>query len=163
MPMTTCACGAEFFAVSQGESRCKGCGQLYLDGSVVQGPEGAGPDPALAALASITLTTGYTIAGREIEREVEIVTAECVFGHHVLKDLAAGLRDFFGGRSGTVQNTLRDCRKTALAELRKEAAEVGGDAVIGVDLDYGELGGGGSTMLFLVASGTAVKLKPQGV
>ena len=33
--------------------------------------------------------------------------------------------------------------------------EVGGNAVIGVDLDYGEISGGG---LFLVANGTAVSL-----
>lgn len=162
MPMTSCVCGTEFFVISQGECRCKGCGQLYLDGEIVKGPDAAGPDPVLAALAGITLTTGYAVAGREIEREIDIVTAECAFGHHVIKDLAASMRDFFGGRSGTVQTTLRDCRKTALAELRKEALAVGADAVIGVDLDYGEMGSGGTAMLFLVASGTAVKLKPQG-
>ena len=36
---------------------------------------------------------------------------------------------------------------------------IGADAVIGVDLDYSEFSGGGKSMLFIVASGTAVKLK----
>ena len=158
MPMVTCSCGAEFFAASRGGARCKACGQAYQDGSPVEGA--VEPPPGPAEIARVLLTTGYMIAGREIDREIDVITAECAFGHNILKDIAASARDFFGGRSGTVQNTLRDCRKVALTELRKEALEAGADAVIGVDLDYGEIGSGGSTMLFLVASGTAVKLKP---
>lgn len=44
----------------------------------------------------------------------------------------------------------------ARQELRKEAEELGANAVIGVRLDYSEFSGGGKSMLFLVASGTAV-------
>ena len=44
-------------------------------------------------------------------------------------------------------------------ELKKEAYEIGADGVIGVDLDYSEFSGGGKSMLFLVASGTAVTFK----
>ena len=65
------------------------------------------------------------------------------------------IRDFVGGRSKAVQKTLRDSRRTALYELKKEAYEVGANAVVGVDLDYVELSLGGS-MVMLVASGTAV-------
>ena len=54
-----------------------------------------------------------------------------------------------------MQKTLRDSRRTALYELKKEAYEVGANAVVGVDLDYVELSLGGS-MVMLVASGTAV-------
>lgn len=41
---------------------------------------------------------------------------------------------------------------------RQEAHALGAEAVVGVDLDYSEISGGGKSMLFLVASGTAVKL-----
>lgn len=41
-------------------------------------------------------------------------------------------------------------------ELKMEAARSGANAVIAVDLDYQEMGATGSTMLMLVASGTAV-------
>ncbi|WP_083906745.1 heavy metal-binding domain-containing protein [Octadecabacter arcticus] len=51
--------------------------------------------------------------------------------------------------------TQRDTRRTALYELKREAYEVGANAVVGVDLDYVELSGAGS-MVMLVASGTAV-------
>ena len=39
------------------------------------------------------------------------------------------------------------------------AAGLSADAVVGVDLDYNEISGGGKGMVFLVASGTAVRLR----
>lgn len=106
-------------------------------------------------IASIILTT-EAAAPFEIVERIDIVTAECAFGMNIFKDLFAGLRDVFGGRSEAVQKTMRDARKTALHELRREAYEIGANAVIGVDLDYVELSGAGN-MVMLVASGTAVK------
>ncbi|EAP79915.1 hypothetical protein NAS141_14603 [Sulfitobacter sp. NAS-14.1] len=76
---------------------------------------------------------------------------------NVFKDLFAGIRDIVGGRSEAVQSTMRDSRRTALYELKKEAHRVGANAVVGVDLDYVELSGAGS-MVLLVASGTAVRI-----
>ncbi len=112
-----------------------------------------------SAAADIILTTSYSVAGREIESEIEILTAECVFGMNIFKDLLAGVRDIFGGRSAATQTVLRDARRIALTELRREALMVGGDAVIAIDLDYQELSGGGKLgMLMIVASGTAVRL-----
>lgn len=72
--------------------------------------------------------------------------------------MAVPSNDTFGGRSKTMQDGLREARKTALSELRLEAQALGADAVVGIDLDYSEISGGGKSMLFLVASGTAVKL-----
>ena len=69
----------------------------------------------------------------------------------------AGIRDIVGGRAGAYENSLRDARQTALAELAAEARNMGADAVIGIDLDYEVLGKEGS-MLMVTASGTAVKL-----
>jgi len=51
---------------------------------------------------------------------------------------------------------LRDSRRVCLTELRREALIAGANAVIGVDLDYSEISGDDKSMLFLVASGTAV-------
>lgn len=78
---------------------------------------------------------------------------------NVFKDIFAGVRDVVGGRSETTQNVLRDSRKTVLKELRKEAYAIGANAVVGVDLSYSEFSGGGKSMLFVVASGTAIVAK----
>jgi uncharacterized protein YbjQ (UPF0145 family) len=94
----------------------------------------------------------------EIVERIEIITAECAYGMHIFKDLFAGVRDIVGGRSKAVQKTMREARRTALLELKREAHAVGANAVVGVDLDYVELSSPGS-MVMLVASGTAVKAK----
>lgn len=111
-----------------------------------------------AAHRAIILTTEASHNLPVLER-LDIITAECVIGMHLFKDIASAFRDTFGGRSQLMQDGLRDARKTALAELRREAHLLGADAVVGVDLDYSEISGGGKSMLFLVASGTAVKLQ----
>ena len=78
---------------------------------------------------------------------------------NIFKDLFAGVRNIVGGRSKAVQDTMRDARRTTLYELKKEAHAVGANAVVGVDLDYVELAGAGSSMVMLVASGTAVVIE----
>nr|MCW1955218.1 heavy metal-binding domain-containing protein [Roseobacter sp.] len=91
-----------------------------------------------ASIDAILLTT-ETAPNLNITRRIEIVTAECAFGMNIFKDLFAGVRDIVGGRSEAVQKTMRDSRRTALYELKREAYEVGANAVVGVDLDYVEL------------------------
>ena len=113
-----------------------------------------------AEIESILLTT-ETAPNLNIIKRIEIVTAECAFGMNIFKDLFAGVRDIVGGRSEAVQKTMRDSRRTALYELKREAYEVGANAVVGVDLDYVELAGTGSSMVMLVASGTAVVIEGE--
>jgi uncharacterized protein YbjQ (UPF0145 family) len=113
----------------------------------------------IKAVKDILLTT-ETAPNLKITKRIEIVTAECAFGMNIFKDLFAGVRDIVGGRSEAVQKTMRDSRKTALYELKKEAYEVGANAVVGVDLDYVELSSAGS-MVMLVASGTAVVIEDE--
>ena len=113
----------------------------------------------ISAVEAIVLTT-ETAPNLKITKRIEIVTAECAFGMNIFKDLFAGVRDIVGGRSEAVQKTMRASRKTALYELKKEAYEVGANAVVGVDLDYVELSSVGS-MVMLVASGTAVVIEDE--
>ncbi|WP_136254859.1 YbjQ family protein [Onishia niordana] len=112
------------------------------------------------ATLDLTVTTAQSIENQRVTKTIDIVTAECVFGMNIFRDLFAGMSDFFGGRNKSSQKVLRDARVTCLNELRKEAVAIGGNAVIAVDLDYSEFSGGGKSMLFLVASGTAVVIEP---
>ena len=117
-------------------------------------------EDAKSALIDAILLTTETAPNLNITKRIEIVTAECAFGMNIFKDLFAGVRDIVGGRSKAVQRTMRDSRKTALYELKREAHMVGANAVVGVDLDYVELSAAGS-MVMLVASGTAVIIEDQ--
>jgi uncharacterized protein YbjQ (UPF0145 family) len=110
-------------------------------------------------IEKIILTTENNPQDLFVEERIEIITAECVYGMNIFRDLFARARDIVGGRSVASQKILRDARKICLSELKIEAHSLGADAVIGVDLDYSEFSGSGKSMLFIVASGTAVKLK----
>ena len=103
------------------------------------------------------LTTTPTIEGRTIVEYKGVVFGEVIVGVNIIKDFAATLRDFFGGRSNTYENELTTARDTAMNELKTRAMALGADAVVGIDIDY-EVLGSNSGMLMVIASGTAVKL-----
>ncbi len=105
-------------------------------------------------ISEIMLTT-ETVPNLEIIERIEVISAECVFGMNIFKDVLAGIRDIVGGRSKVTQNVLKDARKAVLEDLKKNAFEVGANAVVAVDLDYNDFG----SMLLVVATGTAVKVK----
>jgi len=103
------------------------------------------------------LSTTPTLDGQRIDSYLGIVTGETILGAHLFKDLFAGIRDIVGGRSNTYEKVLADARKMALDELAQEAARLGANAVVGIDLDY-EVLGQSNGMLMVTASGTAVKV-----
>lgn len=84
-----------------------------------------------------------------------VVFGEVITGINVLKDVAAGMRNFFGGRSETYEEELMAARQQALDELEQRAEERGANAVVGVDIDY-EVLGANNAMLMVTVSGTAV-------
>ena len=51
----------------------------------------------LKKMNSVVLTTAPAVAGNKSYEEIEIITAECVFGMNVFRDLFAGVRDLVGG------------------------------------------------------------------
>jgi uncharacterized protein YbjQ (UPF0145 family) len=104
------------------------------------------------------LTTTPSVEGRRIARYLGVVTGEAILGANLFKDLFAGIRDIVGGRSATYERELQRAREIALAELEQRAAALGGNAVVGIDLDYEVVGQGGS-MLMVSSSGTAVVLE----
>jgi uncharacterized protein YbjQ (UPF0145 family) len=102
-------------------------------------------------------STTNTLDGHAVQEYLGIVTGEAIMGANVFKDLFAGIRDIVGGRSATYERELRRARDVALQELGENAAAMGANAVIGIDLDYETVGGQGS-MLMVTASGTAVRV-----
>jgi len=104
------------------------------------------------------ITTTPTIEGKRITNYYGIVSGETIIGANVFRDLFASIRDIVGGRSGAYEEVLREAKETALREMQDQAARMGANAVIGVDLDYETVGGSGS-MLMVSASGTAVYIE----
>jgi len=100
-------------------------------------------------------TTTPSIEGRRIVEYKGIVFGEVVSGVNFVKDIAASLNNFFGGRSGSYEEELITARQNALIEMEQRAQLLGANAVVGVDIDY-EVLGANNGMLMVTASGTAV-------
>lgn len=103
------------------------------------------------------ITTTPNIEGRPIRQYLGVVTSQTIIGANFFKDIFAGLRDFFGGRSGTYERVLDEAKQFAMSELMQRGTALGADAIVGIDLDYETVGANGS-MLMVSVSGTAVKL-----
>ena len=101
------------------------------------------------------ITTTQSVEGHEIVDYKGIVFGEVISGVNVVRDFAAGLSNFFGGRSGAYEEELMNARNQALREMEQRAMNMGANAVVGVDIDY-EVLGADNGMLMVTASGTAV-------
>ena len=103
-------------------------------------------------------STTPNIAGRDTLETLGVVTGEAIIGAHIFRDFFAGITNVIGGRAGGYEKALRQARDIALQEMCDEAAQMGADAVVGVDLDYETLGADNG-MLMVTAAGTAVRLR----
>jgi uncharacterized protein YbjQ (UPF0145 family) len=104
------------------------------------------------------VTTTNSVEGRRIVDYKGLVAGEAILGANMFRDLFASIRDIVGGRSGAYEKVLNDARQTAIGDMTDQAARLGGNAVIGVDIDYETIGASGS-MLMVSATGTAVVLE----
>ena len=100
-------------------------------------------------------TTTPSLEGQRITAYHGVVVGETIIGANIFRDLFAGIRDIVGGRSGAYESALADARRIALGEMTERATELGGNAVVGVDLDYEVI----NNMLMVSASGTAVTIE----
>lgn len=101
------------------------------------------------------ISTTQSLDNQPARQYLGIVTGEVIAGANVVRDIFASVTDFFGGRSGKYEQVLARAREEALNEMKARAAELGANAVVGVDIDYEVLGKTGS-MLMVSATGTAV-------
>ncbi|MCR8725225.1 YbjQ family protein [Frigidibacter sp. ROC022] len=166
--MATCAeCGTELSFLSQyeyaGARVCGACHTRLSNGeaprsSPRQPPPAAGPDPA----AQIRLTTLSEYPGAPAVVWFEMVQATVVQALETRKDLLAGLRHQPGARGERLEAELARVQALARDELRRAAARLGAEAVVGVTMStrLEPLGGSevNERLVLVDASGTAVKL-----
>ncbi|NMC42367.1 MAG: heavy metal-binding domain-containing protein [candidate division Zixibacteria bacterium] len=105
------------------------------------------------------VTTTPTIEGRKIHAYLGLVTGEAILGTSLVKDLFAAITDIVGSRSTEYEQALKKARQIAIEEMTSEARLLGGEAVVGVDIDYEVVHSG---MLMVSVSGTAVILSHEG-
>jgi uncharacterized protein YbjQ (UPF0145 family) len=104
------------------------------------------------------VVTTPAIEGKRVTKYFGIVSGEAILGANIFQDFFAGIRDIVGGRSAAYERELKKAKDIAIAEMVQQAQALGGNAVLGVDLDYETIGANGS-MLMVSASGTAVQVE----
>lgn len=104
------------------------------------------------------VTTTPSVEGAKIKEYYGVVFGEVISGVDFVRDFAAGLTNFFGGRSGSYEEELVLARSQAMSEMENRARQLGANAVVGVDVDY-EVLGTDNGMLMVTASGTAVRVE----
>lgn len=73
----------------------------------------------------ILVTTTPSVDGYTITNYQGIVFGEVVSGVNMFKDLGAGLRNMFGGRSQGYEEELMRARNEAIAEMQQRAEAMG--------------------------------------
>ena len=106
------------------------------------------------------MTSTPFVEGYRIRRYGGLVAAEAVMGTNMFKDYFAKVRDVMGGRSGAFQSSLQEAREAIMNEAMEQAKRLDCNAIIGVDLDYGEISGKDKNMLVVAITGTAVYIEP---
>ena len=111
----------------------------------------------------ILVTTTPSVDGYTITNYQGIVFGEVVSGVNMFKDLGAGLRNMFGGRSQGYEEELMRARNEAIAEMQQRAEAMGAHAVVGVDIDYEVLGADNGMLMVTAAPPCRSRVRPESI
>jgi uncharacterized protein YbjQ (UPF0145 family) len=87
-----------------------------------------------------------------------MATAQTTTGTGVLTELTSSISDLFGGQSNRHNSKIKYGEFLCCEQLRAQAIAMEGNAIIGTDIDYAEVGGD-KGMLMVCMSGTVIQLK----
>lgn len=109
----------------------------------------------------ILVITTSSVDGLKIKRYLKPVSVHIVAGTNLFSDFLGGLTDVFGGRSQSYQKQLTSLYNEAIERIKHAAYEVGGNCIVGLNIDLAEISGKGKSMFMLTAIGTAVVLEME--
>lgn len=142
---------------------CQKCGQQAADNApfelsklVKAKRKDAEPLLSCLPLTSIPSPLGW------VYDTIGLVTAQTVSGTGMFSDVSSAFTDLFGAQSATYNNKLRAAENMCRASLRAQTFKQGGNAIVGVDVDYAEVGGQ-RAMLMVCMTGTAVKVRDMSI
>lgn len=92
-----------------------------------------------------------------IEKRIGIVSAQCVYGINIIKEVFGFIRDIVGGRVDSIEVGLDKANTTVIKELKEKAILSGGDAIIAVKIEHTYNNANNGSILSVFATGTVVK------
>jgi uncharacterized protein YbjQ (UPF0145 family) len=88
---------------------------------------------------------------------LDLVTGQSTTGTGLLTEFASSIADMLGSQNKRTNAKLKTGEELCRNQLRLHALDLGAHAVIGVDIDYAEVGGERG-MLLVCMTGTAIRL-----
>ena len=104
---------------------------------------------------SVLVTTTHSIDGWKVEKYLGIESVECVIGTGMFSEISSGVSDFLGMRSTAFEKKLQTAKASTFEAIKMLAAQVGGNAIVGIDMDYTEFSG---NRIGLIVNGTVVQV-----
>jgi uncharacterized protein YbjQ (UPF0145 family) len=95
------------------------------------------------------------VPNRDIIEHYGLVNGSSVRSKHVGRDLIADFKNMFGGELGGYTELLEETRQEALERMRKQAENVGANAILNVRLSTSSVASGAAE---IYVYGTAVRI-----
>lgn len=114
------------------------------------------------ASRDILITTVKRIPSNFVDGQSCLVVGSVVIAEDYFKRMAAGLRNFFGGRVVSYESLLDRARREAVLRMKAEARAVGARAVFNVRFETSSLSDGNPKALFsaeVLCYGTAIVME----
>ena len=102
------------------------------------------------------ITNIEQVPGKTIVQELGLVHGSTVRGKHLGKDIGAFFKGLVGGEIKGYSELLVEGREEAIGRMKKEAENLGADAIVNVRITTSSITGGAAE---LMAYGTAVKFE----
>jgi len=151
-------------------------GELLMDDIVQKGLDGkpqmvvviaeqygkqAKPSVRTERVQTIPIVTTETIQipNMEFVRHLPVIFSRRVYGFNVFAEMLVGMRDMAGGRSKRMEDCIEDIEREIIDDLRRKARSAGATAIVGLNIQLGNLSGDKSLLIYGVAQGTPVFMR----
>ncbi len=104
------------------------------------------------------ITTTGAIPGKRITQVFGLVRGNTIRARHIGRDIMAGLKNIVGGEIFEYTKLMAEAREQAIDRMKKEAQQLGANAVVEVRFTTSVIMGGAAELL---AFGTAVTVEDQ--
>jgi len=96
-----------------------------------------------------------------IEKRIDVISSQRIYGINLVKDLFTFVRDIVGGRVNSLETALNTAHDEIVIDLKEKAYQYGGNAIIGLKIEHTYNNANKGSILSVFATGTVIKLKTK--
>jgi len=109
-------------------------------------------------VTQLLITTTNSIEGKKILEYKGIVVRQVFMGVNLSQGIFSGMRDIVGGRTKSMDVEFNKAKSLLLEELARDAVKLGGSAIVGLRIEFENVGKASGNAFMLLGTGTVVVL-----